>query len=458
VTLEGLRQVLFPTLEYEDPRFREEIERLSVIGVRAISVVCIGAPVFVYVLGAFFLPSLPTSSVVVSDFFGAMVGLIGLALSFWKGVRRYARLLGFGLGAATALVQTLGMMGNESFLREVLQTIPQAQLPSTFAIVLLIGVAVLPLKPVHTLSLGVFMLGIFSVATYLRHGSDAFQGWSVHPLIVSVLILVIAVGLTAVLYDVRAAAFLARIRAEESFQELQKAQASLLLERTAASQTRFAATLSHELNTPLGSLSSAFETLGRIIEGVPLDPKRTRAAEDAMHSGRLSYERLNAIAERMRNLTNLDRAEERMVDLNALCSDTVEFLSSEIGNARIELRLSRLPQVKCRPQQIGAVLANLVRNASSALENNGNGRIEVASRAEPRSVVLEVKDNGRGIEPDRMATLFEPAFRVHRGRVATTNWGLFLSRSIVSEHGGRLEIESTPGQGTTVRVRLPLAS
>jgi two-component system NtrC family sensor kinase len=270
--------------------------------------------------------------------------------------------------------------------------------------------------------------------------------------------LVIAVGLTAVLYDVRAAAFLARVRAEESFQALQKAQASLLLERTAASQIRFAAALSHELNTPLGSLSSAFETLARIVERVDLDPKRQRAAEEAMHSGRLSNERINAIAGRMRNLTNLDRAEERLVDLNSLCADTVEFLSPEIGHLRIELRLSRLPQVKCRPQQIGAVLANLIRNASSALGSNGNGQIEVASHAEPASVVLEVKDNGPGIEPDRMATLFEPGFRIHRGRVATTNWGLFLSRSIVSEHGGRLEIESSPGQGTTARVRLPLAS
>jgi two-component system NtrC family sensor kinase len=302
------------------------------------------------------------------------------------------------------------------------------------------------------------MIGLFSAVTYLRHGSDAFQGWSVFPFIVSLLMLVIAVGLTAVLYDVRAAAFLARVRAEESFQALQKAQASLLLERTAASQIRFAAALSHELNTPLGSLSSAFETLARIVERVDLDPKRQRAAEEAMHSGRLSNERINAIAGRMRNLTNLDRAEERLVDLNSLCADTVEFLSPEIGHLRIELRLSRLPQVKCRPQQIGAVLANLIRNASSALGSNGNGQIEVASHAEPASVVLEVKDNGPGIEPDRMATLFEPGFRIHRGRVATTNWGLFLSRSIVSEHGGRLEIESSPGQGTTARVRLPLAS
>jgi signal transduction histidine kinase len=159
----------------------------------------------------------------------------------------------------------------------------------------------------------------------------------------------------------------------------------------------------------------------------------------------------------MRNLTNLDRAEVRIVDLNDLCSDTVEFLSSELKNARVELHLAPLPRIQCRPQQISAVLANLVRNASSALEGSGNGRIEVISVAKPERVVVEVKDNGRGIEAKRLETLFEPAFRVDGGRVATTNWGLFLSRSIATDHGGSLEIESTPGSGTTARLSLPLA-
>jgi signal transduction histidine kinase len=160
----------------------------------------------------------------------------------------------------------------------------------------------------------------------------------------------------------------------------------------------------------------------------------------------------------MRNLTNLDRAEERLVDLNDLCSDTLEFLSSELGTARVEMQLAPLPKIKCRPQQIGAVIANLVRNASSALKANGDGRIEVVSLADATRVVVEVKDNGHGIEPERLSTLFEPAFRVRGGRVATTNWGLFVSRSIANEHGGNLEIESSPGRGTTARLSLPRAS
>jgi signal transduction histidine kinase len=455
MTIDAVRKALFPTIEEQEPHFREEIERLGVIGVRAIAVVCIGSPLFVYALGAFLLPSLPAGTLVIADVVGLFVGSAGLAASFWRPLWPYARWLGFVLGAATALVQTIGMTSNAAFQWEVLRTTPEAQFPGTFALIVLIGVAVLPLKPVHTFALGGFLFGLFTAVIYARHGLPGFQGWSLFPLIVSAPMLVIAIGLTAVLYRVRAAGFLARLHAEESFVELQKAQASLLLERTAASQSRFAAALSHELNTPLGSLESAFETLARLVGEMDLGDRRKPAVEEAIRSGRTSYRRLNTIARRMRNLTNLDRAEERLVDLNALCSDTVEFLSSELENARVEMRLTPIPPIKCRPQQIGAVLANLVRNASSAIDGNGDGRIEVASQADPARVVIEVKDNGRGIEEERLATLFEPAFRVDGGRVATTNWGLFISRSIVSEHGGRLEIESSLGRGTTARVSLP---
>ncbi len=458
MTLDTIRGALFPTLEDVEPRFREEIDRLAVIGVRAIAGVCMGAPLFMYALGVFLLPSFPAPTLVIADFAGFLAGAAALAGSFLRYLRPHARWMGFVLGASTALVQTIGMTSSATFQWEVLKTTPEAQLPTIFAIVILIGVAVLPLKPFHTLSLGIFMLGLFTIVLYVRHGLAGFQGWSLFPLIVSALMLAIAIGLTTVMYRVRATAFLARLGAEESFFELRKAQASLLLERTAATQSRFAAALSHELNSPLGALESAFETLARLVQEFNLDPKRKHAVEDATRSGRASYGRLNTIGQRMRNLTNLDRAEERVIDLNALCSDTVEFLGSELGNARVEMRLAPLPRVKCRPQQIGAVLANLVRNASSAIDANGDGKIEVVSLAGPARVVVEVKDNGRGIEAERLATLFEPSFGVDGGRVATTNWGLFISRSIVSEHGGSLEIESSLGLGTTARVSLPRAS
>ena len=70
--------------------------------------------------------------------------------------------------------------------------------------------------------------------------------------------------------------------------------------------------------------------------------------------------------------------------------------------------------------------------------------------------MFRVRDNGRGIPPAQLEHLFEPAFCVEGSRVATSNWGLFVSRGIISDHGGHLDIDSTEGEGTTATIQLPL--
>ncbi len=77
-------------------------------------------------------------------------------------------------------------------------------------------------------------------------------------------------------------------------------------------------------------------------------------------------------------------------------------------------------------------------------------------RAEGEAIVLEVEDNGRGIPADHLEGLFDPAFHVDRGRLSTTHWGLFITRTIVADHGGHIELDSKEGQGTTVRILLPV--
>jgi signal transduction histidine kinase len=100
-----------------------------------------------------------------------------------------------------------------------------------------------------------------------------------------------------------------------------------------------------------------------------------------------------------------------------------------------------------------AVFSNLLRNAAAAIESAGT--IQITSDQRGADVVLEVRDDGRGIPAERLSRLFDPGFRVQSGRVGTS-WGLFVSRSIISEHGGQLEISSAVGRGTTAKIVLPL--
>lgn len=179
-------------------------------------------------------------------------------------------------------------------------------------------------------------------------------------------------------------------------------------------------------------------------------------ASASADAARRASERLKEIVGRMKAIANLDRAEAQVVDLNLLWKDTVAFLRHELEpRARVTLSLNPLPPVRCRPQQMTAVFSHLLRNAVAAMDARGN--IEVVSNRHGQDIVLEVRDDGRGIASDRLAHLFEPEIRVEGGRVHTTNWGLFLSRAIVNQHGGQIEIASSEGRGTTARIVLPLA-
>lgn len=453
-----VRAFLFPRYEAEHPEFRAEVERLAVLGLRVIGTICVGAPVFAYLLSALLLSAFPDTAIVLVDASQVSVGAVCLFLSFQRWMPPYARGLGIFIGALVATLQTAGILLASEFHETVLHARPEQHLPIVLSFVLPVGIVALPMKPSHTFGLGAGILSVFFLGTLAARAGVGSTGEELFPVVQSVMLVTIFTLLTAVLYRQRAEAFLARRRAEESFQELSQAQASLLIEKNAASQSRFAATLSHELNTPLGALASAFETLQKLLERfderLEQDPRRKQVLDDAMSSSHRSFERVNQIAERMRHLTNLDKAELQRVDLNTLCRDVLAFLAPELGGVEVELEMSSVPELECRPQQIGAVLSNLLRNAAAAVDHGG--RIVVSSENVGSEVWIKVRDNGRGIAPEELETLFEPAFRVDGGRVATANWGLFVSRSIVTEHGGQLHIDSQPGAGATATMRLPV--
>jgi signal transduction histidine kinase len=456
--LSSVSRFLFPREEAIEPRFRAEIERLSLVGARVIAGICAFAPLLMYVLGAIFLPSLPGAGVLVSDLLLVLVGASALAVSFSPRVARHGRLIGIVLGAATGGLQSWGISVSAAFYERILGSFPQQNFPMSLTIVMLVGIASVPILPIQAFLLGSGLTLFFTFLIVMRQGAGALGTWSVLPLLLSSVVVLISTGLTAILYRQRATAFFSRLQAEESFEALKSAQASLVIERSAAAQSRFAALLSHELNSPLGSLASAFETLSRLVATAApellSDPKLASVYEDAVRSGRASFDRLNEVARRMRHFTNLDRAEERLADINDICSDALALLESELTRASVEVDLAPLPKIKCRPQQIGAVISNLVRNAAAAVEEKG--RIAISSASDAGTIRVAVRDNGRGIEPDRLSRLFEPSLHVEGGRVAASNWGLFVSRSIVLEHGGDLRIASEPGRGTTATLSLPL--
>jgi signal transduction histidine kinase len=242
---------------------------------------------------------------------------------------------------------------------------------------------------------------------------------------------------------------------------LRRAEAKVLLSEYGASIGRFAAALSHELNSPIGALKSALQAFNTLAgKKAVLPPERRNeleALEATLRSNAIeSVERLHQIVLRMQRFSNLDRHEILPVDLNSLLQDVVNILKAGVkGDVHLELDFQPLPSVSLRPQHMSAVFSNLLHSAIEGLSSGD--RVRLATRQSYSQVEVTVEDNGKGLSAEELANIFDPAFKVKDGRVSTGNWGLFSSRQIVREHGGDIEIQSTPGKGTTVRVILPFS-
>ncbi|MEP7262233.1 MAG: ATP-binding protein, partial [Usitatibacter sp.] len=119
-------------------------------------------------------------------------------------------------------------------------------------------------------------------------------------------------------------------------------------------------------------------------------------------------------------------------------------------------RLGEVPSITCSPSQVNQVLLNLVNNAVQAIDKP-RGQIRIVTRREGDDfIAIEVSDNGRGIAVDVLPKIFDPFFttkEVGKG----TGLGLTIAYKIASQHGGRIDVRSELGIGTTFTVLLPLA-
>lgn len=332
-----------------------------------------------------------------------------------------------------------------------------------FITLMTLGVAgTMPLRPWQTLVLGASVDTFYLVSwLVLRSRPEPFEsdlGWLQHGFLLGVT--VVATLLSAVVYRNRVANYRAHQTALRNAESLRNAQCRLLLAENAATMGRLAASLAHELNSPLGALTSAVSTLVEVSQRLAgaSEEQRRRMSEilpEAQKSMREASARLREIVARIQRFTNLDRSEVQPVNLNELLKDVVLLIEPQVqGKVEFELDTSPVDALTCRPQQISAVFSNLVGNAAEAVGTGG--RVRIATRQRGSTLEVLIEDNGRGMTQEELATVFDPGFRVSGTRISTGHWSLFSTRQMVHEHGGDIQIASQPGEGTSVRVSLPL--
>ncbi len=227
-----------------------------------------------------------------------------------------------------------------------------------------------------------------------------------------------------------------------------------------ASLGQLAAGLAHEIKNPLAGIQGALEILR--------DEAGDQAGDEAGDEPSLEvYDQMLAELRRVdgtiRSLLRFARpapTHRRAVDVPGLLEDTVRLLRPGLARRGVELELETAPGVDGFPldaDQIRQVLVNLVNNAAEAIEQEPGAGGTVALRATrfpaDGSLLLAVADDGPGIPEDEQERIFEPFFT---SKFTGTGLGLAVADNLVTRHGGRIELESAPGKGSTFFVILPL--
>jgi signal transduction histidine kinase len=213
---------------------------------------------------------------------------------------------------------------------------------------------------------------------------------------------------------------------------------------------RMAAHITHEIRNPLASLGLNVELLGDEVGD------DNQEAHKLVTSIGKEVDRLSEITETYLRFVRLPKPKLEHEDLGALATSVLEFAGGELALAGIKWSIDiepNLPEVVADESQLRQALLNLVRNAKEAMSGGGRIRLEVGKAAEGQ-VRLVLADTGPGISPENLANIFEPFFST---KAKGTGLGLALVQQIVSEHGGRIEVDCPPGGGTKFTILLPVA-
>jgi PAS domain S-box-containing protein len=267
----------------------------------------------------------------------------------------------------------------------------------------------------------------------------------------------------------------------QAHEALKRAQSQLVQQEKLASLGLLVAGVAHEINNPLAFVINNLAVLERdlgdvlrllqLYESADGQPDSAEAIRrfrdradidytlanlpDLLKRTREGLRRIQRIVSDLRAFGRVDEGELIEVDLNAGIESTVTIA---LGHAKkkgvsIETDLAPLPRVSCYAAKINQVILNLLTNAIDACDSGGH--VVVRTRPEAGGVRIEVADNGCGIPAAVRDRIFDPFFTtkpVGQG----TGLGLSITYGIIQDHGGTIEVESEPGQGTCFTIRLPL--
>ncbi len=255
------------------------------------------------------------------------------------------------------------------------------------------------------------------------------------------------------------------IEAEEKRKVLEN---SLYQSDKMASIGQLAAGVAHEVNNPIGFISSNLKTMAEYIQELKEHNISTKAEMTPDQISELLDDFEEAVAESLEGAARVKKIVSDMMGISRLSSDKMENSNINTGidstlnivwnqikdHCRVEKDFGNLPQIKCFKSKINQVFLNLLVNAGHAVEGV-SGIIKIKTWADDEQIYISISDNGCGIPEENLPRLFE-AFYTTKEVGQGTGLGLSLSHDIVQQHGGSISVKSEVGKGTEFIVSLPI--
>ena len=249
-------------------------------------------------------------------------------------------------------------------------------------------------------------------------------------------------------------------RVEEKTRELEEVHLRMVEVERLAAMGQVAAGVAHELNNPLSGIMGYSDLALEQYRDQPPEKVAPRDVEKMLGY----FESVSGLAVRCRNIiidmlrfARQPTEELSRQDLNTLIDETLAFLGHQMTKGNVDVTrdfAEGLPSFRGNALQMQQVFTNILVNAQHAM--HGGGTLIVRTRRSEDGLVAEFSDTGCGIPPDVLRHVFEPFYTtkpVGKG----TGLGLSVSYGIVKRHGGRIDVESAVGMGTTFKVCLPVS-
>jgi signal transduction histidine kinase len=276
----------------------------------------------------------------------------------------------------------------------------------------------------------------------------------------SVLGATLAAAAVALLGAVGAALVLSRRIAEPVSQtfdamsgELAESRERLLQAERVAAWREMARRLAHELKNPIFPIQLSIETLRRQADRDGADGAAfNQAFRESSDTILEELGALRKIIDEFSQFARMPSPQPSAVDVNEVVARTLKLYEARAGAVELRADLAAaLPAVQADRDLLGRAISNLVANAIEAMPEGGV--LTVRTSAEPGAVRIDVEDTGPGLSEEQRTRLFTPYFTTKRGG---TGLGLAIVQGVVSDHGGRIDVRSAPGEGTAFAIRLPV--